>query len=473
MRNLFYFPVREEAFSCFHRERAAGIYFTMSICLQGRKVHFIGVGGISMSALIKIARRLGAVTSGSDREDSPRLASLGEEGYDVYVGVRPEVAAAADLVVYTAAIPSDHPERLAAKCEMSRAEFLARISELFDKTVAVAGTHGKTTVSAMIASVLASSGRGFSAHIGGIARNFGSNIFLSGREIFVTEACEYKDSFLALTPDIGIVLNAEIDHGDYFADEESVYESFRAFLSRISPGGTAVLGEGVAEKLGLSSLEGVRICAYGDEFISEDAEGGGFYLRVAGDSPKYFTTTAKGRHNRINAAVAARTAMLLGVPEDRIRMGLAGFLGVKRRYERVGRTARGAEVIEDYAHHPSEIAAVTDVAREETTGRLIVVFEPHTYSRTATLFKEFSEVLAEADVLVMLPTYSAREVPADGLDAKTLFCATKAREKYYFSRYDDVKGWLDRITDRRDTVLLLGAGSIEKLAESFRTTSRP
>jgi len=440
----------------------------MSFCLQDRKVHFIGVGGISMSALIKIAARLGAIVSGSDREDSKRIEDLRREGYEVYVGERPEVAAKADLVVYTAAIPIGHSERMSARKEMSRAEFLARISDLFDKTVAVAGTHGKTTVSAMIASVLASSGMGFSAHIGGIARNFGSNIFLSGREIFVTEACEYKDSFLSLTPDIAIVLNAEIDHGDYFADEESVYTSFRRFITRTKAGGAVVLGEGVRERLSLPSYENLRICAYGDEFISEDAEGGGFYLKIKGGSSTFFTTTAKGRHNRINAAIAARTAMLLGVPEDRIRMGLAGFLGVKRRYERMGRTAKGAEVVEDYAHHPSEIAAVMAVARQETAGRIIVVFEPHTYSRTATLFREFTGILAQADILVVLPTYSAREVPADGLDARTLYCATKAREKYYFTRYEDVRRWLDRTAESQDTVLLLGAGSIEKLAERFR-----
>ena len=444
----------------------------MSHFPEGLKLHFIGVGGISMSALIKIARRLGATVTGSDREDSERLDSLRREGYDVYVGERPEVASAADLVIYTAAISASHSERLAATESMTRAEFLARIAEVFDKTVAVAGTHGKTTVSAMISSVLASSGVGFSAHIGGIARNFGSNIFLSGREVFVTEACEYKDSFLTLSPDIAVILNAEIDHGDYFTDEDSVYASFRAFVSRVKAGGIAVLGEGVAEKLKLPSYENIRICSYGDEFISEDAEGGGFYLTVKGRGPVYFTTSAKGRHNRINAAIAARVAMLLGVSDDRIRLGLAGFLGVRRRYERMGRTATGAEVVQDYAHHPSEIAAVLEVARQETAGRIFLVFEPHTYSRTATLFLEFTEVLATADVLAVMPTYSAREIPADGVDAKTLYCAAAAKEKYYFTRYDDVKKWLDRVTDRQDTVLLLGAGSIEKLAERFRPRER-
>jgi len=458
-------------FLCFKIEntiRFACIYNGMHSFIQDKRVHFIGVGGISMSALIKIARRLGASVTGSDRERSERLESLLAEGYDVYVGERPKVSRDADLVVYTAAIPTWHPERqIPAEKQMSRAEFLARISALFDKMVAVAGTHGKTTVSAMISSVLASSGRGFSAHIGGIARNFGSNLFLSGQDVFVTEACEYKDGFLSLTPDIAVILNAEIDHGDYFSDEESVFASFRKFAMRTKPGGTIVLGENVAEKIKLPSLENIRICSYGDEFISEEAECGGFYLRIIGREPVFFTTTAKGRHNMINAAVAARIAMLLEVPEDLIRMGLAGFLGVKRRYEKMGRTTSGANVIHDYAHHPSEIEAVLKVAREETCGRVFVVFEPHTYSRTATLFRDFIRVLETSDVLVILPTYSAREIPTDGVDAKALYCAVKSKEKYYFTRYGEVKKWLDRVTDGRDTVLILGAGSVEKLASSF------
>ena len=436
--------------------------------IEGKRVHFIGVGGISMSALIKIAARLGAIVSGSDRASSERLESLIAEGYDVYLGERPEVAAKADLTVYNAAIREDHPERRAARGkEMSRADFLAQISSLFGKTVAVAGTHGKTTVSAMISSVLASSGTPFSAHIGGVARNFGSNLFLSGRDVFVTEACEYKDSFLSLTPDLAVVLNAEIDHGDYFSDEESVFRSFRKFVLRTKRGGAAILGEGVKEKLGPFSNEDIRICAYGDDFIMEEAEGG-LYLVDKERGKFYFSTTAKGRHNRYNAAIAAEAAFLLGVPEDRVRIGLASFLGVKRRYEPMGHTLGGAAVFHDYAHHPSEIRAVSEVARGETEGRLILVFEPHTYSRTAVLFSDFVRVLSEADVLVILPTYSAREVPQDGVDARALYCAAKAKEKYYFTSYDDVRKWLDRFAESRDTVLLLGAGSIEKVGETFR-----
>ncbi|MBP5404736.1 MAG: hypothetical protein J6Y74_02175 [Clostridia bacterium] len=436
--------------------------------IEGKRLHFIGVGGISMSALIKIASRLGAIVSGSDRASSERFESLLAEGYDVYLGERPEMAAKADLVVYTAAIAEDHPERRAARGkEISRADFLAEISALFEKTVAVAGTHGKTTVSAMISSVLAAAGTPFSAHIGGVARNFGSNLFLSGREIFVTEACEYKDSFLSLTPDLSVVLNAEIDHGDYFSDEESVFRSFRKFVLKTKSGGTAILGEGVKEKLGHFSHEEIRICSYGDDFMMEEAEGG-LYLLDKARGKFYFSTTAKGRHNRYNAAVAAEAALLLGVPEDRVRIGLASFLGVKRRYEPMGCTRGGASVFQDYAHHPSEIAAVADVARGETQGRLILVFEPHTYSRTAVLFSEFIRVLSAADVLVLLPTYSAREVPKDGVDARALYCAAKAKEKYYFTSYDDVKKWLDRYAESRDTVLLLGAGSIEKVGEMFR-----
>ena len=184
------------------------IYNVMRERLSGNRVHFIGVGGISMSALIRIARNFGAVTSGSDRAESEAFRSLEKEGYNVYLGVRPELAASADLVVWNAAIKPDHPELVAAGDKaIGRAEFLADICRYFKRTVAVAGTHGKTTVSAMIGCCALAGGTKFSAHIGGVVRNFDGNTFLAGDDLFITEACEYKDSFLTLSPDLAIILN--------------------------------------------------------------------------------------------------------------------------------------------------------------------------------------------------------------------------------------------------------------------------
>jgi len=436
--------------------------------LRGKKLHFIGVGGISMSALIRVARSLGAMVSGSDKSESEAFLSLKKEGYEVYIGSRPEVAASADVTVATAAIPPNDPERLAAGDRViSRADFLADISALFNKTIAVAGTHGKTTVSAMIACAAAAGGARFSAHIGGVVRNFDSNILLAGDDLFVTEACEYRDSFLSLSPGIAVVLNVEKDHSDYFRRAEDLDRSFSRFVSRVRAGGTAILGAGVSSHIGECANDHIRIVKYGEDFGYERAEGGGFYLTVKGEPPRYFTTPAKGAHNLYNAAMAAYASLVAGIREDAVRMGLAAFLGVKRRYEYMGNTAGGAPVVHDYAHHPTEIAAVMQVARAETDGRLIVVFEPHTYSRTAALFDDFARVLSEADVLVMLPTYSAREIPAAGVDARTLFCAVRAKESYYFSNYAAAKTVLDRIARSRDEVLILGAGSVERLAEMF------
>ena len=443
------------------------IYNVMRERLSGKRVHFIGVGGISMSALIRIARNFGAVTSGSDRAESEAFRSLEKEGYNVYLGVRPEVAASADLIVWNAAIKPDHPELVAAGNKaIGRAEFLADICRYFKRTVAVAGTHGKTTVSAMIGCCALAGGTKFSAHIGGVVRNFDGNTFLAGDDLFITEACEYKDSFLTLSPDLAIVLNIEKDHSDFFENMEAIYRSFSTFLSRVPSGGAAILGKGVSSHIDLCANENIRIYRYGEDFEGERTEGG-FILRVKGEAPRFFTTPAKGAHNLYNASVAAFASLLAGIPEDGVRMGLAGFLGVKRRYERMGSTAGGAPVVHDYAHHPSEIEAVLKVARSETEGRVIVVFEPHTYSRTAALFDEFVEVLSLADVLVMLPTYSAREVPAEGVDAETLFCATKAKERYFLTDYTTAKRLIDRIARARDTVLLVGAGGIESLALMF------
>ena len=461
---FFFFPVTDRSLP--------RIYNVMREFLRGKRVHFIGVGGISMSALIRIARRLGGKVSGSDRAASDPFLALQRDGFEVYLGSRPEVAAGADVTVFNAAIKENDPERVAAgKRGIPRSVFLAEICSCFDKTIAVAGTHGKTTVSAMIACSAAAAGASFSAHVGGIVRNFESNLFLSGDRLFVTEACEYRDSFLTLSPDVGVILNVEKDHSDYFNDMDQLYRSFSAFASHVRSGGALVLGEGVSSHIDLCANENIRIFRYGEDFFYERAEGGGFFLHVKGEAPRFFTTPAKGTHNLYNAAIAAFTSLLAGIGEDAVRMGLAAFLGVKRRYEFMGNAAGGAPVLHDYAHHPSEIAAVMKVAREETDGRVIVVFEPHTYSRTAALFDDFVRVLSEADVLVMLPTYSARETPAEGVDARTLFCAVRAKEMYYFSSYDDAKKLLDRIARSRDEVLVLGAGTVEKLAESFSVGS--
>ena len=420
-----------------------------------------------MSALARIARHLGAIVTGSDKDGSEAFVSLENEGYEVYLGSDVSFPQKADLVVYTAAIKESDPERVAAGNKaVTRAAFLADICEGFQKTVAVSGTHGKTTVSAMLSCVAAADGMRFSAHVGGVVRNFQNNTFLSGDDLFVTEACEYKDSFLTLSPDVAIVLNVEWDHSDYFENVESLYASFSRFCSRVKPGGAVILGEGVSSHIDVCSNDHIRIYRYGEDFCFEAKEEGGFVLLVKNEPPRFFTTPAKGRHNLYNAAIAAFASLLLGAREDSVRMGLAAFLGVKRRYEYMGRTLGGAAVVHDYAHHPSEIEAVMKVAREGK-GRLIVVFEPHTFSRTQALFSDFARVLSKADVLVMLPTYSAREVPAEGVDAKTLFCSVNAPERYFFSTYDGAKRLLDKIALSQDTVLILGAGSVEKLAERF------
>lgn len=422
-----------------------------------------------MSALFKIAKRLGAKVSGSDRSESERLKALKKEGFDVYVGSNPSYAERADLTVYTAAIAANDPERVAAgEKAISRSAFLAEICELFEKTIAVSGTHGKTTVSAMIACCLAASKIGFSAHIGGVVRNFNDTIFLSGREVFVTEACEYKDGFLSLAPSVGVVLNVEFDHGDYFKDPESVFRSFSAFVKKVKTGGVVVLGDGVASHIDECAYAHKNVYKYGEDFSFEPLdENGGFCLKVKGEKDRDFLTPAKGRHNLYNASIAAFTALKIGVEEDAVKMGLAAFLGVKRRYERTGTTQGGAPVVHDYAHHPSEIEAVMKVAASEAKGRIIVVFEPHTYSRTKILFDDFRRVLSNADVLILLPTYSARETPEMGISSKELFCACSAREMYYFSRYDAAKILLDRIAKAQDLVLILGAGNVETLALKF------
>ena len=288
-----------------------------------------------MSALARIARHLGAIVTGSDKDGSEAFVSLENEGYEVYLGSDVSFPQKADLVVYTAAIKESDPERVAAGNKVvTRAAFLADICEGVQKTVAVSGTHGKTTVSAMLSCVAAADGMRFSAHVGGVVRNFQNNTFLSGDDLFVTEACEYKDSFLTLSPDVAIVLNVEWDHSDYFESVENLYASFSRFCSRVKKGGAVILGDGVSSHIDICANDDIRIYRYGEDFSFESREGGGFTLFVKGEPPRFFQTSAKGRHNLYNAAVAAFVSLLVGIEEDAVRMGLAAFLGVKRRYEK-------------------------------------------------------------------------------------------------------------------------------------------
>lgn len=435
-----------------------------------RHVHLIGVGGISMQALAILCARRGLRVSGSDTNEAG-LRELRAAGADVYCGSRPEYAERADVVVYTAAIAADDPERLAAErahvpC-IERKLLLARFADECASSIAIAGTHGKTTVSAMTVHIFRCAGIGFVGHIGGNFADGTPNWTDSGKDWFVTEACEYHRSLLELSPTIGVVLNCEFDHPDTYKDLEDLRRTFCRFLEQSR---VRIVCESIRDLAG----DGAVVFGKGAKCDSRAGD-------LSERNGKYdWTWTYRGRsmpirmpiaglHNVTNALAAATACAEAGLDMETIRAGLETFGGVSRRMECVGRTDRGVRVITDYAHHPAEIACAIDTARRMTKGNLIVLFEPHTYSRTKALAQEFCDSLYWADTVGILPTYAARERPSDGMDATQLHAMLHTRKigSVMLDDYAKAADFVSLAASGTDLVLALGAGSIDRLARSL------
>ena len=389
-----------------------------------RRLHLIGLGGAGMSAYALAAHALGATVSGSDRAWSPYAQRLLEQtGIETIVGHRAENLPSGDdvVVVHSTAIAPDNPERVAARerglADLPRADLLGEIART-RRVIAVAGAHGKTTTAAMIAVALRAAGLDPAWLIGGEVRDLGSNAGWSTGEWLVVEADESDRSFLALEPEIAVVTNIELDHHHTYGSQDELEEAFRQFLSR--------------------SREQVV-------FPFDQAESPA--LRVPGD------------HNRRNAVAALRACELAGADLDRCREALSAFTGAKRRFEELGTTDSGARVVDDYAHHPTEVAATIAAARSQEPARVIAVFQPHLFSRTQQLATEFGQALAGADRSFVLPVYPARERQEDfpGVSA-ALIAADEHLESFV-----QAAQLLGRELRDGDLCLVMGAGNVDEL----------
>lgn len=416
------------------------------------RVHFIGCGGVSMKRLREITEKLGHETSGSD------LATGGH---------RAENVAGSDLVVYTGAIPYDNVELVYARAHgiptVERAEYLGAIAASFQKVIAVAGTHGKTTATGMLKEIFAS--RYPCVHIGGELKVKPET---EKNEYFITEACEYRRSFLYLKPYIGIVLNAELDHTDYYKDIFDIRSAFGGFTQNCD----TVFYNG--DDYGLKSvINGKRALSFGfgehNDFRAVAAAADkdnvwSFNVSAAGLNLGRLTLSVKGRHNVYNALAAASAALTEGLPLSEIEEGLKAFTGVKRRMEYLGEV-HGAAVYTDYAHHPTEIRALIQALKND--GRLILVFEPHTYSRTSDLFDEFVKCFDGADEVIFAPVYGARETSGKADSADLCFEVSKRMPAKYFGSYDEINDYLNGILKKGDTVVFTGAGTINLAGEKL------
>ncbi len=459
-----------------------------------RHAHLVGIGGMHMSAIAALLLARGVRVSGSDIQPSPYTERLARQGATVYIGHDAAQIGDADLVVATVAIKDGNPEIDAARARglplLIRAEMVAAL--LHGKTaVCIAGTHGKTTTSSLVAYGLAVAGRAPSYLLGADARDLDGNAAPGDGPEVVVEADEYADAFLHYTPDLALVTNVDTDHLDYFGSDAAIDRSFHAFLQRVrssgrivgcldSPRLRAILypGGGINPALA-APVDGYALDAVHTAEAAWTAEIVGtapehrFIVRRRGETLGEFSTLLPGRHNVSNCLGAIAALSSLGVPVETLQKAVATFHGAKRRFDVLGERD-GVLIIDDYAHNAAKVAAALAAARERyPERRLIAVFQPHTYSRTAYLFDRFRDAFAEADLLLLLPTYAARETPDAGLDALALARAVERPPAAYAESYDAAIAWLREHARAGDLVLTLGAGTIDSVARAFLDGGAP
>lgn len=431
-----------------------------------QKIYFVGIGGIGMSALARYFHRKGVEVHGYDKTETTLTRKLAGEGMKIHYEEDPEkIPTGVDLVVYTPAVPAEHRELEYFRARhfpvKKRAEVLGMISR-DRKTVAVAGTHGKTTTSSMLTYLLRSGGIDCTAFLGGIARDFDSNVVTGNSDWVVVEADEYDRSFLQLSPDIAVILSMEPDHLDIYGDAESILETgFKAFAAKRKKGGRLLVNHRIADQF----ADWKDVADYGLEAGRHRAdnirvEDGFFVFDYHGpeQSLERLRLAMPGRHNVENATAAIAVALELGAPPADIRQALATFRGIKRRFELIYRDEKRT-YIDDYAHHPSELRAAIGAARELFPERRITgVFQPHLYSRTRDFAQGFAEALDQLDEIILLDIYPAREKPIPGVSSKIIYDRMRNPNRMMIAK-EDLMGALQK--KKTEVLLTLGAGDID------------
>lgn len=433
--------------------------------------HFIGIGGVSMSALAAILHSQGQIVQGSDIANSEYTKALKNMGIKVFIGHNEENVKNADIVVYNSAISENNEELVyAIKNNLqiySRAEMLEIISAQYENVIAISGAHGKTTTTAMLTEIFIKAGLNPTAHLGGVFKSHNSNLIIGGNKFFITEACEYKKNFLHLNPKVSIILNVEPEHLDYFKTYENVLDAFGEFANKcellvcydkvdIAKPNKIVFGDNgyMAKKIKRLKQGAYKfVCYYNDKKL--------FKVKM----------NVIGRFNVTNALSCIAVAKHFNIANKHIKKALKEFKGVLRRFEI---KAKKPLIVHDYAHHPSEIKSVIKATRNFRKKKLIVVFQPHTYSRTLSLMDDFKNAFDGADEVLIIKTYSAREEIIKGGTAKDLYYNLKDKNYNleYFSSISSCYNYLKENLRKSDTLLILGAGDIFKLADKFEKNAK-
>lgn len=440
-----------------------------------RRVFFIGIGGVHMAALAELSLARGMEVCGSDRAKNRQTERLASLGVQVTVGHHAESVVGSDLVVYTLAISSDNPEYRAAVALgiplFSRADYLGALMMDYPRRIGIAGSHGKSTVTAMLGDIFAAASRAPTVLCGAVMRRTGSTAEIGEGEDFIFEACEYGNSFLHLPPTLAVVLNVELDHVDFFADRAALLGSFCKFVGMASA--CALLPFGERELTDAATSAGVPAVTFGADaradYYMKDATlsggGGSFLLCTPSGTLGKIVLRVPGAHNLQNALAAATVGVLSGIPFDVIASALLDFRGAARRLEYRG-VLCGAEVFDDYAHHPTELRASIAAARALGGGKLVVIFQPHTFSRTAAFLDDLADALSEADRVLLVDIYAAREENKWGVTSKTLAEAVGDKACYCGSverAAEIVRGELAA----GDLLLVMGAGDVDRIFGEF------
>ncbi len=443
-------------------------------------IHFIGIGGISMSGLAEILLHESFTISGSDAKESELTRHLEKAGAAVSYGQSAShITDGIDLVVYTAAIKKDNPEFKRAEelglPMISRAELLGQIMGNYRDSIAVAGTHGKTTTTSMISQILLAADADPTITVGGILKALNGNLRVGRSGIFVSEACEYTNSFLHFYPKYSIILNVEAEHLDFFKDIQDVRHSFRQFISNTKSGGVIFLNGEIEDYQELTGGCQRKVVTFGlsgrCDYHPADVDINGracasFTAMYRGTPVMRVSLNVPGMHNVSNALAAIALSLELKLPKEAILSGLAAFGGAERRFEYKG-TVNGVTIIDDYAHHPTEIRATLTTARNYPHKRLILAFQPHTYSRTKAFLKDFAEVLSAADMVVLTDIYAAREKNIYGVSSKDLLEELQKTgcDCRYFPSFEEAEAFLSKNCMNGDLLITMGAGDIVNLGE--------
>lgn len=453
--------------------------FYLSDIKEDARIHFIGIGGISMSALAHVCLECGYSVSGSDIMRSPSVEALEKKGVKIFIGHNKQNALGSDLVVYTAAINPEN-EELSFAIEsgikaIERSVFLGAVMRGYKNRICIAGTHGKTTTTSMMSHVLMESGCNPTIMLGGELDYIGGNMRLGGNDYFLTEACEYHCSFLEFFPDVAVITNVEEDHLDYFKDIDHIKDAFRKFAALPGESGyTVVCGDDKNAKECVSDTDAQVITyGFGDDNIFSPknlvyTDGCGEFDIEYDGSIIHTKLNCAGKHNVLNALACYGAGYALGLSGEDIKKGLEAFFMVHRRFEKKGEM-NGALVIDDYAHHPTEIHCTLDTAKKMCKGRLYVVFQPHTYTRTKLLIDDFEKAFDDADEIIVTDIYAAREKNTGLIHARTLAdrLAGRGKAAVYISDFGEIENYLKNTSAEGDIIITMGAGDVYKIGDAL------